>query len=333
MIDLTQMSKQEKIIIGSLLAAILLIILVMFNPANLKTERKAAAVPQNILTTGGAQGSDRGYFQTPKDIAVDKEGFVYVVDSRNSRIQKFSNAGNFVLSWGKDGSGPGDMKEPCGIDIGPDGNVYVADTWNGRVEIFNNSGSFLMAVGGDLGLWGPRDVAVDKDGNIYIVDTGNFLVYKLDKAGKKLAAWGKKRNGVEKGTDKPGEFFEPFSIKQGPDGNIYIADRVNYRIQVMSTSGKYIREFKVNGWALEQVSNGCLMEPYFDIDKAKRTMFITDSTNHRVLKYNLEGTLLKTITTDTKKQKMGCPMGVAVFTGGQLLVTDSAAGKINVLEE
>src|SRR5512138_2643530 len=125
MIDISLMSKQEKIIIIALILGIFVVIFMMSTPAKMRNERQVSAQPQNILDTGGGPGADRGFFATPKDIAVDKEGNIYVVDTKNNRIQKFNAAGNFILAFGKEGDGPGDFKEPCGIDIGPTGNVYV----------------------------------------------------------------------------------------------------------------------------------------------------------------------------------------------------------------
>ncbi|MCE5299779.1 MAG: NHL repeat-containing protein [Spirochaetia bacterium] len=329
MIDLSLMSKQEKIIIFSLLGCLFLLGIFMSAPTNVKKERKAPAELQNILTDGGAPGTEKSYFQTPKDLAIDNDGNVYVVDSRNHRIQKFNNAGVFILSWGKEGTAPGDFKEPCGIDIGRDGTVYVADTWNGRIQTFNSGGSFVASLGQELGLWGPRDVGVDREGNVYALDTGNCVIYKMDRDGRMLSMWGKKGGGR-----KPLEFQEPFSIKQGPDGNMYVLDRKNYRIQVITTAGKFVREFPVKAWSDKQVNdNGCLMEPYLDIDMSKNTLYVTDSTNRRVLRYSMTGTLQKTYTEDVKKMKLQCPMGVAVFINGLVLATDTSTGKIVTLQE
>ena len=328
MIDISTMSKQEKILIVALFFSIIILLMLMFNPANVRNDRKAAVEPQNILTQGGAPGTDSGYFQAPKDIAADKEGNIYVVDSHNNRIQKFNNTGAFVLKWGKEGNGPGDFKEPCGIDIGPDGNIYVADTWNGRVEVFTPTGSFIQVIGDKQGLWGPRDVAVDRDSNVYILDTGNDLIYKYDKAGRLLLTFGKKGGG--KGDV---QFLEPFSVKQGPDGNIYVADRKNFRIQVISVQGRYVRSIGIKGWSDEQITkNGCLMEPYIDIDMKSGKIAVTDSTNRRVLVYSQSGSLLKTITADRNKANIMCPLGV-VFYNGMILTTDAATGKIMSLEE
>lgn len=323
MIDINMMSKQEKIIISVLLGCIMILVLIMFNPDNTRNDRKTAVEPQNILTAGGAPGTDKGFFSSPKDIAIDKDGNIYVADSKNNRIQKFNNAGVFILSWGKEGNAPGDLKEPCGLDIGPDGNVYVADTWNGRVQVFTNTGSFIQAMGQEQGLWGPRDVGVDKAGNVYVLDTGNGVIQKLDKSGRLLMTFGKKGGG--KGEN---DYAEPFSIKQGPDGNMYVADRKNFRVKVITTAGKYVREFKISGWSLDQVAAGCLMEPYLAIDEQNKKLLVTDSTNHRILSYNLGGGSPKFILADKNNAKFSCPMGIAVFKDGKVLVTDNSAGKI-----
>jgi DNA-binding beta-propeller fold protein YncE len=328
MIDISLMSKQEKIIIVALFAGITLVIGIMSTPAKMRNERQVSAQPQNILDTGGAPGSDRGFFATPKDIAVDKEGSIYVVDTKNNRIQKFNAAGNFILAFGKEGDGPGELKEPCGIDVGPTGNIYVADTWHGKVQVFSNTGSFLFECGGDRGMWGPRDVGVDTEGNIYACDTGFGRIQKFDAKGKFLAEFGKKGGGKN-----GGEFLEPFSIKQGPDGNLYVVDRKNYRIQVLSASGRYIREIKVKGWADEQVINGCLMEPYLEIDAKKRRVYVSDSTNHRVIRYDLNGGSVRNIDSDVKGAKLMCPVGVAVLPSGQILAVDHSLGKLATIED
>jgi len=58
----------------------------------------------NFLLEWGQHGTARGEFNQPIGISVDSEGNVYVSDSGNDRIQKFSNNGKFILSWGKEGS-------------------------------------------------------------------------------------------------------------------------------------------------------------------------------------------------------------------------------------
>ena len=65
----------------------------------------------------GSEGSAKGQFQLPHDIAIDSQGLVYVVDCYNDRIQKFSPDGKFVGQFGTHISGPGQLNDPVGITI------------------------------------------------------------------------------------------------------------------------------------------------------------------------------------------------------------------------
>ena len=67
------------------------------------------------------------YFVTPRDVAIDNNGNVYVADSYNWRIQKFSSSGAFITKWGSSGWGDGQLDSPSGIAVDSDRNVYVAD--------------------------------------------------------------------------------------------------------------------------------------------------------------------------------------------------------------
>jgi hypothetical protein len=87
------------------------------------------------------------------------------------------------------------------------------------------------------------DVAWDADGNTYISDGYiNSRVAKVDKDGNWLKSWG------EPG-DKPGQFSTPHSIALDAEGNVYVADRGNARIQVFDGSGKFLRQIVIDASA------------------------------------------------------------------------------------
>ena len=85
---------------------------------------------------------DNVLFYMPSDIAVDKEGNVYVLDSGNHRIQKFDSQGNFLASYGRHGQGPGEFQYPQSIDIDADGYIYVSDSGNQKIHILKPNGAF-----------------------------------------------------------------------------------------------------------------------------------------------------------------------------------------------
>ncbi len=73
---------------------------------------------------------------TPADVATDAAGNVYVADTGNDRIQKFTAAGAYLTQWGSAGSGSEQLNGPRGVAADGGGNVYVADTSNDRVQKF-----------------------------------------------------------------------------------------------------------------------------------------------------------------------------------------------------
>jgi PKD repeat protein len=119
---------------------------------------------------------------SPRCIAVDTSGNVYVTDN-NNQIQKFSSSGTFITKWGSEGSNNGQFNGPVGVSVDPSGNVYVADSGNNRIQKFDSSGKFITKWGssgnGDGQFNNPRGVAVDSSGNVYITDTGNNRIQKF----------------------------------------------------------------------------------------------------------------------------------------------------------
>ncbi len=81
-------------------------------------------------------GSHDGEFHFPAAIAIDKHGYVYVADTNNDRVQKFTSNGEFVTKWGEHGDDPGQFNVPRGIAVDAAGNVYVNDSFNHRIQKF-----------------------------------------------------------------------------------------------------------------------------------------------------------------------------------------------------
>ncbi|MEW6601223.1 MAG: NHL repeat-containing protein, partial [Nitrospirota bacterium] len=80
-------------------------------------------------------------FSQPSDIAVSKDGHIYVMDGVNNMIKVFNRDGKFVFSFGSKGSLTGQFLFPLGLDIGSSGKVYVADSGNHRIQIFGPTGN------------------------------------------------------------------------------------------------------------------------------------------------------------------------------------------------
>jgi len=196
----------------------------------------AAALAQTVsssptlVTTWGSAGSGPGQFNGPQGLAIDPAGNVYVADSDNNRIQKFTSNGNYLNKWGIAASGPGQFNSPSDVAIDSAGNIYVADTSNHRIQKFNSNRIFLSQLGtGSVGSGEgqfntPRGVAVGAADVVYVSDQNNNRMQKFDSHGTFLATWG------TRGSD-PGQFINPAMPAVDASGNIYVAEYDNNRVQ------------------------------------------------------------------------------------------------------
>jgi sugar lactone lactonase YvrE len=89
-----------------------------------------------------------GDFSSPTNVAVDKDGNLFVTDTMNDRIEEFDADGTFIRTFGKNGDGPGDFARPKGIAIDCDGHVWVADAMLNRLQVFTPQGELRLVIGG-----------------------------------------------------------------------------------------------------------------------------------------------------------------------------------------
>jgi DNA-binding beta-propeller fold protein YncE len=106
-----------------------------------------------LLRKIGTAGKKRtltseGDFAAPTNVAVDKDGNLYVTDTLNDRVEEFDADGAFIRAFGKNGDGPGDFTRPKGIAIDCDGHVWVADANMNRVQVFTPEGDLRLIFGG-----------------------------------------------------------------------------------------------------------------------------------------------------------------------------------------
>jgi len=136
---------------------------------------------------------------------------------------------------------------PHGLKVDDKNNIWVTDVGLNQVFKFTHDGKLLMKLGeanvsgnDSLHFNKPTDIAIAKDGSFYVSDGyGNSRIIKFSATGKYLFEWGKKGS-------KEVEFNIPHGISLDSNGNVYIADRENKRIQVFDPNGKYIKQFTGN---------------------------------------------------------------------------------------
>jgi len=96
----------------------------------------------------GGPGGKEGEFYYPTNMAVGPEGSLYVTDTMNFRVQKFTLEGKFVRSYGKAGDALGQFSRPKGVAVDREGRMYVVDAAFENVQIFDREGRLLLFFGG-----------------------------------------------------------------------------------------------------------------------------------------------------------------------------------------
>jgi tripartite motif-containing protein 71 len=261
------------------------------------------------------KGSAPGQFDSPRGIAVDHAGRIFIADTGNDRIQEFSAAGRFLSSIGMKGAGFGQFDQPDGIALDRASNIYVAEAGNHRVQKLSSDGAYLAEWRGpEPGFYGPRKLALGPDESLYVVDQGRNRIVRLDLEGKVLAAWGSKGKGG-------GQFDDPTSVAvDAPSNTIYVADPRNSRIQVFDPTGKLLRLWSVPGWG----------QPYgfedLTIDPAGDRLFASSAKMDSILVFDLEGTRIGDLKPNPPDTLEGA--GSIVFWQNKLYVLSAYGNRV-----
>jgi uncharacterized protein (TIGR03663 family) len=130
--------------------------------------------------SNAAQGEGApGTFNEPWGVAVAGDGSVFVADTWNHRIQRFSPEGQLLLAFGVFGAGPGGdvLWGPRAVAVDEQDRLFVSDTGNKRIVVYDLEGNMLTQFGGpDSGaasLNEPVGIAFGEDGRVYVADTWN----------------------------------------------------------------------------------------------------------------------------------------------------------------
>ena len=285
--------------------------------------------PFNLGDSPG-RGSALGQFNNPVGIGHTADGnVIFVVDSGNLRVERFSGDGEFIGVW--DGETDPNLAFAEAFDIGPTGIavsaddlIYIADTWNHRIVVVDRSGTFVREIGQrggqtDIGdnpdptietgrFFGPRGIAVD-GGEIFVTDTGNERVQVFASDGTFLRAFG--GYGSE-----PGKLLEPVGIAIGPDGRVYVADSGNERLSIFERDGTPVTQVPIPSWGGQGTLENYLA---FGPDAL---LYMTAPDAGVVEVFDPRSGEIVLTTRGPVDSPLKQPVGITVMPDGEVLVTD-----------
>jgi DNA-binding beta-propeller fold protein YncE len=184
----------------------------------------------NVIVKVGASGGGDGYFSKPRDIAVGRDGFVYVADTKNDRVQVFNSDGVFMNAYTK-GADNQSLDTPIAVDVDAKGNIYLLLESRKTVAVIAPNGAVLREVGGRSSGRGGFDepIAVAVSGNeLMVLDTGTGSIKVFNLHGDFLREFGAKGSGK-------GDFKKPAAIAVVNENSFYVADSGNARIEELRT--------------------------------------------------------------------------------------------------
>jgi len=212
-----------------------------------------------LLTAWGERGSAVGQFRfgagdgpesPPGGGVAVYGGHVYVADTANGRIVRYSLDGTEPAVWGDPGPALAGSFSPRGIAVTA-GAVYVADEGNRRVEMFDHSGRLLAQIGGfgrGAGRFSdPFDVAVGRGGDVFVVDDNNNRIVRLSGGLRWISAW-RGEGGATLGYIR--------ADAADAAGRVYVADTGRDRIEVFDPGGHELRR-----WGTPGDGSGQLVSP------------------------------------------------------------------------
>jgi DNA-binding beta-propeller fold protein YncE len=185
----------------------------------------AFAATKGVVSAFGTEGTDAGQFSAALGVAVNQaSGEVYVVDSADDRVERFTAAGGYLSEFGGEGAGAGQLSAPQGIAVEQTtGDVYLTDRENHRVDEFTGAGTFVRAFG-----WGVRN----GEAKLQVCTAVSTCQAGMSGAGA-------------------GEFGETvgyLAIDNAVPGDVYVADSANHRVDEFTGAGAFVHAF---GWGVK----------------------------------------------------------------------------------
>jgi DNA-binding beta-propeller fold protein YncE len=245
--------------------------------------------------------------QRPRSLSADEAGAaqeppISVCCKPAPAVLEFDSEGNVVGSWGGPGEGFEWPALEHGIFVDYKDNVWIGG--NGpddhQVLKFSRDGTFLLQIGKAGKTEGsnhtsylgrPADIYVDAEANeAYIADGyGNrrVIVFDADSGEyrRHWGAYGNEPDDTDPGAyDPDGDFPQQFrtpvhAVNISDDGLVYVADRVNNRIQVFQKSGEFVEEILI---AKRTLGAGAVWDLDFSPDTEQRLLYNADGTNQQV---------------------------------------------------
>lgn len=257
----------------------------------------------------------------PYGVSASKSGRLYVADTAAKRAFVFDPDKKVVSFLGEDGAGR--LAKPIGVAVDGDDTVFVADATLKRVFGYDTEGRMRIAIGHEGELDNPSGLAIDRvNHRLYVADSGKHqvLVYSsLDGSAQQAIG----RRGSEEA-----EFNFPTNLSVDRQGHLYVADTLNFRVQVFDRAGQFVRTFGTLGDGPGQMNR-----PKGVAVDSEGHVYVVDASFNNFQIFDETGQLLLFVGSGGRNPgEFILPAGMAVDEQDRLYVADQGNSRVQVFQ-
>jgi DNA-binding beta-propeller fold protein YncE len=277
---------------------------------------------QRMITGVSRSGIGMG---KPFGVTVHK-GRVFVSDTLKRLVFAFDIREAKFIEIGTDG--PGELVKPMGLDVDLNGNLFVCDASLKQVLVYDRDGNFKRRLGEPEMFDRPAGLTVNPNGSrLYVVDTGGVTsnrhrVLVFD-------AWtGSLLHTISKRGQAEGELNLPRDATIDNEGNLYVVDGGNFRVQVFTPEGEFVRSFGSIGRQSGQFSR----PKGIGVDQ-QGNVYVVDTAFGNFQIFNSEGQLLMAVgsrNSSAGPARFMLPAGLAIDEDGRVYMVDQYFRKVDI---
>ena len=263
-------------------------------------------------------------------IDTDAAGNIWLTDTFNRRILKYSSTGTYLATYGV-GVIQADAR---GMAVDDARNrLFVSVPSIGAVEVFDLQGNHLDTLGGGSGsgpenLGSARQPAVAPDGSLYVAEYGNARVHRFTVDGQDA--------GFFPNPAQPaiaGQLGEPRDVDvDDQTGDIWVADSWNQRVQRFASTGEFISTF---GTRSTSPQYGMNYPRGIGVDPVSRRVWVVNQRGHHIKRYEYDGTFVDQLgdaeLDNSAPGNFRWPLDVEFF-GGRAMITDRNSSTVKILD-
>ncbi len=285
-----------------------------------KPAKKPSKFALMLLGPSDAQGQSDTLVK-PYGVAVSSRGTLFVADTAARRAFAFDPDAQKVAFVGNDGAGR--LTKPIGVAVDGRDIVFVADATLKRVFAYGPDGRLVLAIGHDGELLNPSGLAIDRIRHrLYVADAGQHQIRSystLDGAPQQTIG----RRGAE-----DGEFNFPTNLSVDRLGQLYVADTLNFRIQVFDVEGRFVRALGTLG-----DTPGSLNRPKGVGVDSDGHIYVVDASFNNFQIFDGQGQLLLFVGAGGRNPgEFFLPAGMSVDEQDRLYVADQGNSRVQVFQ-